>query len=288
MPQKFLLSLAFACALTAAAAFAIPWGAGVEPTIRQSDPILKDWARPFYVVRVVNSSEPGTIGIPPSSVVQFEKTLRGPAIAGERQVIWTHLISATTDANPACLTGPYDPKRECKTILHQESLEKTVRAPSAGDTLIIAAHTPEEILLRARHPGAIPGIAERIAKNAAVASFGGYPATNENLAVFDQYATYAERWTRTHMGKLFAAILLLTIATVACAVAAPRAGIAVAIVTIGTFFLYQDGFEVQENIRVDLIIIYPAIIATLVALTISVIRAAKQQSHKASISSEPE
>jgi hypothetical protein len=281
LARTLVLSLALALThaiLFADAAFANEphWAAPVQSSLTQSSGILKNWDTPAYMGTVLESSAPGTIGKPPSSLVDFQQTLRGAPIVGPRLVVWTRVSSVVTVLNADCNTKPYDPKRNCELVPHEPHLAEPSTPPAVGEKLIIFALKPDNVTKYVSVRSAIPGVSELLAKENTVAGFVAYPATAQHLATFEKHALLEERFARKNMGTLFLLVIATSAAALMFAFVAPKISILCALAMFSTYALYESGIHVQENIRVDLLIIYPALFLGVAAVVVSLVRMGKK------------
>jgi hypothetical protein len=263
------------------------WAAPMQKYLTQSNGILKNWQLPSYVGTVLESSKSGTIGNPPSSQIEFQQTLRGAPLSGSRHVVWTRVTTVISAIDPACNTKPYDPKRECTYEPHKPTLAESIDPPTPGEKIIIFTLSPEAVTRSISVQSAIPGIAELLLKENSLAGFMAYPASVENLANFERYALQEERFARRNMGQLFLVVLVASAATIILAFFAPKTSLGVGVLMFFMYSIYESGIDVQENIRVDMIIIYPALIFGAVAMLVSMIRIMKKVANKVSAPDDP-
>ena len=142
----------------------------VEDSMHPKYSFTTDWTAPVYVGLIRKTSDIGTVGRPPSSMVEFQKTLRGPAIEGSRNVIWTRGVSAVTGSAPVCTNNPDGTQLSCKAALHEPRLVEKISPPQVGDKVILAAMTLDREQSTASRDAAIPGVFDRVkSENAVVA-----------------------------------------------------------------------------------------------------------------------
>ena len=244
---------------------------------------LKDWTLPVYVGTVKESSATGTIDAPPASVIDVEQTLRGEPIQGRQRVIWTRGTSSLTVADRACIDGPFDAKRNCTYVLDAAQLAIPIAPPVVGEKLIVVAIKPDNKRLDTTSPGSIPGIANRLAAEGALAALAAYPATPENLAAFSTSALSHEPILKRFNSQLFFGVLLAATTAMIFAFAWPSAGLGIGLLTFLLYALYESGISTNTNIRIDLIFLYPALALALIAIIVSMTRIGRSSANAATL-----
>ena len=233
---------------------------------------LKDWTLPVYVGTVKESSATGTIAAPPTSVIDVEQTLRGEPIQGRQRVIWTRGTSSLTVADRACIDGPFDAKRNCTYVLDAARLAIPIAPPVVGEKLIVVAIKHDNKRLDTTSPGSIPGIANRLAAEGALAALAAYPASPENLAAFSTRALSHEPILKRFNSPLFFGVMLAAITAMYFAFARPSVGLGIGLLTFLLYALYESGVSINTNIRVDLLVLYPTLALAIVAIIIAITR----------------
>lgn len=234
--------------------------------------ILQNWTLPVYVGTVKASSSTGTIAAPPTSVIDVERTLRGEPIHGPLRVIWTEGVSTVTFADRACIDGPFDPKRNCTYILAAAQLAIAVAPPIVGEKLIFVTIKPDSNRLDPTTLGSIPGIANRLATERALAASAAYPASSENLIAFSKRALSREPMSKRFNTEIFIGTFIAAITSMYFSFARPSAGLGIGLLTFILYSFYGSGVSTDINIRVDLIFLYPALGLALIAIVLSIAR----------------
>ena len=235
--------------------------------------MAKDWTAPAYMGVVLETSDVGTRGNPPSSKVMIVQTLRGAEIKNAVRVIWTNgkgIVSSTDYIDPACTS---EPRFVCRFAMHEESMAESIAPPALGAKFIFATMAPETLESRANYADAIPGVYERIKQEKAVAAYGVYPASPANLTTFSRTALFEEPYSERFSGTLFSLIIFASmISLMAAFFRLPIVGLGCGAATFLFYAWYETGIGSNVNIRIDLVLLLPVFAVALIGMGISLAR----------------
>jgi hypothetical protein len=230
------------------------------------------WRLSVYIGEIKFSSPAGTVGRPPNSTVEIQRTLRGDPLTGTREVIWSRGLVPMTDEDPGCSSRPYDPNRPCKRIPHQLSLDQAVVPPAAGVKVIFLVEPTYQAGKFGVLESAIPGLADRVRLTNALITDRVFPAHAKNLATFAKHEQRSEPFSTRFAGLLVLTLLIGSFAAICLAFTLPKPALVVAVMSFVAYGTYESGIDVSTNIRVDLLLIYPLLALNFAAVIVAIHR----------------
>jgi hypothetical protein len=218
-----------------------PAGAQVLDALVASEPLLGNPHFDVLVVTVVEMRDEGaTNAAPPRGRVRVEQTLRGRPRRGEAAAVWQPPVRhADLEPAPSGRPAPSRPTAEWQ--------RRPLAAPGAGERVLVFALPADDGVLR-------------------VQSWAVYRATPENVATARRHMAPAERswWLQ---GPIAVVLLALPVAGIVGLVRRRRWTYALPLAAGALYAYYESGISIYSNIRVDLLLLWPALGATvLVAL----------------------
>lgn len=239
---------------------------------------LADWKLPAYVGVVLDSSQPGTIGNPPSSRVEVQQTLRGAPLSGVKHVVWTHLTTVVSAVDSDCNTQPHHEERVCVNEPRQLELAETIDPPMPGQKFLIFTMTPENVARSIGLSSTIPGIAEVLQKENAVVGLLAYPASAESMASFRRYPLLEEPFARRYKQQLANALFAFSLAAVFFVVFAPKTSLVACALMYLSYIMYESGTTPGVYMFSEMLIFIPWMAIGSIAAFISLVRICKAQS----------